>query len=229
MIIIIKILIRNKPSLNSCCLLHRVCCCVTEVLPSTESALTVDGLQVWRCGRSWRSAPSHTTASRPARSPRCWGEASGCLSPPSAPSMSTWSWSNVRRDAGGAGRKIAPWWEHEGVKLLNSYVSIMSPNRASVCLTMAPGYGLNFMKSDKQILHQVLKVLWYDEHEYKVWSSSAVQKTENHPLCFCRLDDRPVQSAQVQRADGGVLQDGQRPVQIPGHTGKPGISCHLLV
>lgn len=139
MIIIIKILIRNKPSLNSCCLLHRVCCCVTEVLPSTESALTVDGLQVWRCGRSWRSAPSHTTASRPARSPRCWGEASGCLSPPSAPSMSTWSWSNVRRDAGGAGRKIAPWWEHEGVKLLNSYGAFSQKthhvSKSGVCLS----------------------------------------------------------------------------------------------
>lgn len=51
----------------------------------------------------------------------------------------------------------------------------MSPNRASVCLTMAPGYGLNFMKSDKKILHQVLKVLWYDEHEYSLEQLSCTE------------------------------------------------------
>lgn len=52
---------------------------------------------------------------------------------------------------------------------------IMSPNRASVCLTMAPGYGLNFMKSDKKILHQVLKVLWYDKHEYSLEQLSCTE------------------------------------------------------
>ena len=62
------------------------------LLTMYPSSLSYKG---WPSGSWWPSEGSHMTGSPPGTSRICWRRESVCPSPPSAPSMSTWSWSNV--------------------------------------------------------------------------------------------------------------------------------------